>query len=148
MGDTVITTNGPDLAHPVPDHQPRPRLAAPGLLPRLALLLAIATPVACRSRGDPYHPVGRDGNVRFRDAVRGRFFYVSADDLPGGGESPIRRILLRDGDRERTFLEIVQAETVERGLEPPRTDLRFATGPEGRLFLLNKPDGVIREIAP
>jgi hypothetical protein len=29
-----------------------------------------------------------------------------------------------------------------------RTDLRFGEGPEGRLFLLNKHDGVIREIVP
>lgn len=89
------------------------------------------------------------GLLLFADYPSGEIFYVPADDLPEGGESPIRRILLRDGGEERTFLEIVQAETVERGLEETsRTDLRFATGPGGRVFLLDKHDGVIREIVP
>jgi len=85
----------------------------------------------------------------FADYPSGEIFYVSADDLPDGGEDAIRRILLREGDAERTFLEIIQDETVERGLDPtPRTDLRFGTGPDGRVFLLNKHDGVVREIVP
>jgi hypothetical protein len=56
-------------------------------------------------------------------------------------------VLLRDGDARRTFLELIQAKNREQGREPAsRTDLRFATGPDGRLFLLNKHDGVIREL--
>lgn len=89
------------------------------------------------------------GRVLFADYPSGEIFWVDADDLPEGGESGIRRVLLREGPEERTFLEIIRAKTVERGLDPTsRTDLRFGTGPDGRLFLLNKHDGVIREIVP
>lgn len=85
--------------------------------------------------------------VLFGDYPSGEIFYISADDLPNGGESGIRRVLLRDDGGRRTFLEVIQAETVERGLpSTTRTDLRFATGPDGRVFLLNKHDGVIREL--
>ena len=35
----------------------------------------------------------------------------------------------------------------EQGRErATRVDLRFGTGPEGRVFVLNKQDGVIREL--
>lgn len=89
------------------------------------------------------------GRLLFADYPSGEIFHVSADDLRDGGESAIRRVLLRDGGEERTFLEIVRDETIEQGREPTtRTDVRFATGPGGRLFLLNKHDGVIREIVP
>ena len=87
------------------------------------------------------------GLVLFADYPSGEIFYVPADDLPEGGESAIRRVLLRDDAGERTFLEIIQEATVEQGRErATRTDLRFATGPGGRVFLLNKHDGVIREL--
>lgn len=87
------------------------------------------------------------GRVLFGDYPSGEIFHVSADDLPEGGEDAIRRLLLRDGERERTFLEVIQDATVAQGRErATRTDLRFATGPEGRVFLLNKHDGVIREL--
>ena len=40
-------------------------------------------------------------------------------------------------------------ETPEQGLEPAiRVDLRFGTGPGGRIFLMNKHDRIIREIVP
>ena len=86
----------------------------------------------------------------FADYPSGEIFYVDADDLPDGGEAPIRRILLRDDEgSERTFLEVIQEATVSQGRErATRTDLRFASGPGGRLFLTNKHDGVIREIVP
>jgi hypothetical protein len=32
--------------------------------------------------------------------------------------------------------------------EPRRADLRFGQGPDGRIFLLNKHDGIIRELVP
>ena len=61
-------------------------------------------------------------------------------------------LLRRDetgGEGPRTFLQLIQEETEEQGRErATRTDLRFGTGPDARLFLLNKHDGVIREIVP
>jgi len=90
-----------------------------------------------------------EGRLLFADYPSGEIFHVSADDLPDGGEESIRRVLLRDGDASRTFLDLVdRATTSERQERSERTDLRFATGPDGRLFLLNKHDGVIREILP
>jgi hypothetical protein len=87
------------------------------------------------------------GRLLFADYPSGEIFHVSADDLPDGGEDAIRRVLLRAEGAETTFLELIQARNLEQGREPAtRTDIRFATGPDGRLFLLNKHDGVIREI--
>jgi glucose/arabinose dehydrogenase len=98
-------------------------------------------------RGDRI-PQLRD-RILFGDLPSGEIFHVSADDPPDGGQEPIRRVLLRDGDETRTFLDVVRETTVARGKgDVERTDLRFGEGPEGRLFLLNKHDGVIREIVP
>ena len=89
------------------------------------------------------------GRLLFGDFPSGEIFHVSADDLPTGGQASIRRVLIRDGADTKTFLQLIQAKNEEQGREPAsRTDLRFGTGPDGRLFLLNKQDGVIREIVP
>jgi len=89
------------------------------------------------------------GRVLFGDMVSGDVFHVSADDLPDGGQDPIRRVMLRDGQEERTLLGVMQARASAQGSSTPeRTDLRFGKGPDGRLFLLNKHDGVIRELVP
>jgi hypothetical protein len=32
--------------------------------------------------------------------------------------------------------------------QPPRADLRFGTGPDNQVFLLNKQDGVVRLLTP
>lgn len=87
--------------------------------------------------------------VVFGDMVSGEIFHVSADDLPDGGQHYIRRMLLRDGDGATTFLQVMRVHAALQGVTAPdRTDLRFGTGPDGRLFLLNKHDGVIREVVP
>ena len=87
--------------------------------------------------------------VLFGDFPSGEVFYVSADDLPTGGQSAIRRVLFRDGGESKTLLELIRAKNVEQGREPAgRADMRMDEGPDGRLFLLNKQDGVIREIVP
>lgn len=113
--------------------------------PLLTNRSAITGVVAYRSDAIPQ----LRGRLLFGDYPSGEIFHVSADDLPDGGEDAIRRVLLRDGSGQRTFLEVIQAETEARGLEATsRTDLRFAVGSEGRLFLLNKHDGVVREITP
>ena len=87
--------------------------------------------------------------VLFADFPQGEIFHLPADDLPEGGQDAIRRVLLRDGDEAKTLLQLVAEKTGEQGLEPAtRVDLRFGTGPDGRIFLMNKHDGVIREIVP
>lgn len=84
--------------------------------------------------------------ILFGDLPSGEIFYVQADNPPHGMQSAIRRVLLNDS---KTFLQIIQAKNTEQGKPPAtRADLRFAEGPNGQIFLLNKRDGVIRKLAP
>lgn len=81
----------------------------------------------------------------FGDNPSGELFYVPVDDLPEGGQDRIRRILLNDGGTPRTLLELIQrANEASEDSPATRADLRFGTGPDGRIFLLNKQDGIIR----
>jgi hypothetical protein len=48
-----------------------------------------------------------------------------------GMAKPLRNVI-----RDKAFAE-------GRG-QPPRVDLRFGTGPDNQVFLLNKQDGVVR----
>lgn len=85
----------------------------------------------------------------FGDGPSGEVFYVSADDLPDGGQDAMRRVLFRHDGETKTFLQVIQETVVTQGREPAtRADLRFGTGPEGQVFLLNKRDGIIRRLAP
>jgi len=89
------------------------------------------------------------GLVLFGDNPSGEIFFVPADDLPRGGQDAIRRVLLDDGGGAKTFLQVIQAKNAQQGRPPARrADLRFGTGPDGRVLLLNKQDGVIRLLVP
>ena len=85
----------------------------------------------------------------FGELVSGEIFYIPADDLPNGGQEAIRRILLNDNGESKTFMQLIHEKNAEHGKPPtPRADLRFGTGPDGRVFLLNKHDGIIRMLVP
>ena len=86
----------------------------------------------------------------FGDNPSGEMFYVHVDKLPpGGGQDAIRRIVFNDKGRVKTLLDLVRVKAVEKGRKPPtRADLRYGEGPDGRIFILNKWDGVIRELVP
>ena len=87
--------------------------------------------------------------VLFGDFPSGEIFYIHADNLPEGGQDAIRRVLLRDGEESKTLLQLIRTKNGEQGRQlASRSDLHFGTGPAGRLFVLNKQDGVIREIMP
>jgi hypothetical protein len=87
--------------------------------------------------------------VLFGDFPSGEIFHFDADDPPDGGNQGFRRVLLRDGGAEKTFLQLLQEKNREQGREPAgRTDLRIDGGPDGQIFLLNKHDGTIRRIVP
>jgi len=97
----------------------------------------------------------REGRLRalrnlllFGDNPSGEMFYINVDRLPpNGGQDAIRRILFNDKGQAKTLLDLVKAKTAETGKKPPtRADLRYGEGPDGRIFILNKWDGVIREI--
>ena len=80
--------------------------------------------------------------VLFGDMPSGEMFYFSADRLPEGGQDPIRRVTFTSGGAQKNLLQVIKEKTP--GAD--RADLRFGTGPDNRIFLLNKADGVIREL--
>jgi glucose/sorbosone dehydrogenase len=87
--------------------------------------------------------------IIFGDNPSGEIFYVPADNPPAGGQGPIRRILLNEGGYTTTLLGLVRKKNTEQGKQPAaRVDLRFGSGREGELFLLNKQDGIIRMLVP
>ena len=87
--------------------------------------------------------------VLFGDFPSGEMFYIQADALPGGGQDPIRRILLNDGGESKTLLQVIREKNVEQGKSPvTRADLRFGAGPDAQVFLLNKHDGTVRLLVP
>ena len=85
----------------------------------------------------------------FGDNPSGEVFYVSADQLPSGGQDAIRRILFNSDGEAKTLLQLIHEKNREQGRSPAtRADLRFGTGPDGQVFVLNKRDGVIRLLVP
>ena len=85
----------------------------------------------------------------FGDNPSGEVFFVDADDLPEGGQDPIRRILFRYDGETQTLLQLIHAKNADRGQDQAsRAALRFGTGFDGQVFLLNKGDGVVRLLAP
>jgi hypothetical protein len=85
----------------------------------------------------------------FGDIVSGEVFYLHADKLPQGGQDGIRRVLFAESGETRTYLQLLQAKNRQQGKpEATRADVRFGQGADGRIFLLNKADGVIRVIVP
>lgn len=76
-------------------------------------------------------------------------FYVDADKLPNRGQDAIRRVLLLENETPKTFLRVIQEKNAAQGRAPAkRTDLRFNVSSDGRIFVLNKMDGVIRCLLP
>jgi hypothetical protein len=87
--------------------------------------------------------------VLFGDFPSGEIFYIHADKLPAGGQDAIRRVLLHEGGESKTLLQLIREKNARQGKPPAsRADLRFAAGPDGRVFLLNKHDGTIRLLVP
>jgi hypothetical protein len=87
--------------------------------------------------------------VLFGDFPSGEMFYIQADELPDGGQDPIRRILLNDGGESKTLLKVIREKNIEQGRSPAtRADLRYDAGPDAQVFLLNKHDGTVRLLVP
>ena len=80
----------------------------------------------------------------FGDNPSGEIFYVSADNLPKGGQN-FHRILFDDKGTQKTLLKIIQEKNTAQGkMVATRADLRMGMGPNGQFFILNKHDGIIR----
>ena len=87
--------------------------------------------------------------VLWGDNPSGEVFYLPADDLPRGGQAAVRRVLFNDGGEAKTLLQLIREKNAEQGKEAAgRADLRFGSGPEGEVLLLNKADGVVRMLVP
>jgi hypothetical protein len=85
----------------------------------------------------------------FGDNPSGEIFYVDADNLPKGGQDSIRRILFDDKGKTKTLLQLIQEKMYSQGKTPARrADMRINLGPQGRIFVLNKFDGIIRLLVP
>jgi glucose/arabinose dehydrogenase len=85
--------------------------------------------------------------IVFGDMPSGEVFYVSADTLPNGGQDAIRRVLFvtSPGAAPRPALEIIQEKNRAQGKTvAQRADVRFDLTAAGRIFVLNKADGIIR----
>lgn len=87
--------------------------------------------------------------ILFGDMPSGEVLSISADDTQASGQDHIRRVLFRNGGANKTLLEIIREKNTQQGKTPAaRTDLRFGTGPDDQVYLLNKADGVIRLVTP
>jgi glucose/arabinose dehydrogenase len=87
--------------------------------------------------------------ILWGDQPQGEIFYVRADNLPSGGQAGIGRVLLNDGGEAKRLLDIIRARNTQQGRNPmSRSDMRFGESADGRVFLLNKSDGVIRVLVP
>jgi glucose/arabinose dehydrogenase len=85
----------------------------------------------------------------FGDNPSGEIFYVDADDLPHGGQDAIRRVLFDDKGTKKTLLQLIQEKNRLQGRTPAtRADMRFNFGQPGKLYVMNKADGVIRLLVP
>jgi hypothetical protein len=85
--------------------------------------------------------------VLFGDNPSGEVFSISADRLPNGGQDAIRRVLFNSGGSAKTLLQVIKEKNAaQKRSAADRADLRFGTGPDDRVFLLNKQDDTIREI--
>jgi len=83
--------------------------------------------------------------VLFGDNPSGEIFYFNADKVPNGGQDPIRRVMLMDKGTAKTLLGVIRDRANATGArQPSRADLRFGTGPDNQVFLLNKQDGIVR----
>ena len=90
-----------------------------------------------------------ENTVLFGDLVSGEVFYFPADDLPEGGQAGIRRVRFEHRGETKTLLQMIQEKNIAQGRKPARrADLRFGTGPNGQIFLINKQDGIIRRLMP
>jgi hypothetical protein len=87
--------------------------------------------------------------IVFGDNPSGEVFVVSADALPKGGQDAMRRVLFNDGGTAKTLLQLIKEANARQGkAAATRADLRFGSGPDGQVFLLNKADGIVRLLVP
>lgn len=94
---------------------------------------------------------GLDGHLIMADFPTGTPFILNVDADPlNGGQDGLRELLLLDAEGTPSrFLEMMNAARSARGLGfKSRADLRFSVNTPGRIYLINKGDGIVRRIVP
>jgi multidrug efflux pump subunit AcrA (membrane-fusion protein) len=80
--------------------------------------------------------------VIWGDNPSGEVWAIPADNLPNGGQAPIRRVLFNDGGEAKNLVGLIRASVP--GAD--QADLRIGNGPNGTVYLLNKLDGIVRRL--
>jgi len=111
--------------------------------PTLSNRAAVTGVVVYRSSAIP----ALRNRILFGDMPSGEVFHVSADDTTARGFDHIRRVLFNDNGEAKTLLQLIRDKNAQQGKQAAsRADVRFGTGPDDQVFLLNKADGVVRVI--
>lgn len=86
-----------------------------------------------------------EGQYLFGDLRSGRVFYAPVALLNGNGQVGFEALRLVDAtdDQEKSLLEMIGG-----GTPAPRADLRFGMDDAGRIYLVTKRDGLVRELVP
>ncbi len=106
---------------------------------------AITVGEVVRGSGIP----GLNGNLLLGDFPTGLIFTLNVDTDPlAGGQDGLSELLTVDENGEAVrLLELINAERAARGLgSTSRADLRFSLGTGGEVFVLNKHDGIVRQL--
>jgi glucose/arabinose dehydrogenase len=120
----------PSVTYPVAEYaQPDPLLQGQSAAIGLAVYRANRIPAIANM-------------VIWGDNPSGEVFAIPADNLPNGGQAPIRRVLFNDGGQPKTLVQLIQKHVPTA----TQADLRLGLGPEGAVFLLNKFDGIVRRL--
>ncbi|MFN5514380.1 MAG: PQQ-dependent sugar dehydrogenase, partial [Cyanobacteriota bacterium] len=97
--------------------------------------VAIAGGYVYRGADIPY----LQGEYVFADfATDGRFFHVGVDQLIQGQQAALSELRIFQDGEAVSFLSI---------LNKPRSDVRFGLDESGEIYLINKQDGVVRQVA-
>ncbi len=108
---------------------------------------AVTIGEVARSTGDP----DIDGLAFFGDFPTGMMFVVDVDSDPlDSGQDGISEIVPMTFDGQPVqLLDLINQVRSARGLNNRnRADLRYSVNTPGRIFVLNKGDGVLRELLP
>jgi hypothetical protein len=120
----------PSVTYPVAEYgQPDPLLQGQSAAVGLAVY-----------RANRIQPIAN--MVLWGDNPSGEVWATPADDLPNGGQDSIRRVLFRDEGEAKTLLQLIQ----KRVPDATQPDLRIGYGSDGRVYLLNKVDGIVRRL--
>ncbi|MEO0508380.1 MAG: PQQ-dependent sugar dehydrogenase [Verrucomicrobiota bacterium] len=92
---------------------------------------------------------GMNGQLLFGDFPTGLFFIIDVDNDPlNGGQDGIRELQPNRPNGEVVpLIDLINEVRSSRSINTTtRTDLRFSVNTPGRIFVLNKQDGILREL--